>query len=49
MPSCDKVTSWLILSQVFSTLLTLFRLGRTSDKDKDLEILILRQQLGIRL
>jgi hypothetical protein len=31
----------------FSTLLILFRLGLTSDKDKDLEILILRQQLGI--
>ena len=39
--------AWFILSQIFSTLLTLFRLGRTADKDKDLEILILRQQLGI--
>ena len=39
--------AWLILSQMFSTLLTLLRLGRTSDKDKDLEILILRQQLNI--
>ena len=39
--------AWFILSQIFSTLLTLLRLGRTSDKDKDLEILILRQQLGI--
>lgn len=39
--------AWFILSQIFSTLLTLFRLGCTSDKDKDLEILILRQQLGI--
>ena len=39
--------AWFILSQIFSTLLTLFRLGRTSEADKDLEILILRQQLGI--
>ena len=39
--------AWFILSQMFSTLLTLLRLGHTSDKDKDLEILILRQQLNI--
>ena len=39
--------AWFILSQMFSTLLTLLRLGSTSDKDKDLEILILRQQLNI--
>lgn len=39
--------AWFILSQIFSTILTLFRLGRTSARDKDLEILILRQQLGI--
>lgn len=39
--------AWFILSQIFSTLLTLFRLGRTSEADKELEILILRQQLGI--
>ena len=35
------------ISQIFSMVLTLFRLGRTSETDKDLEILILRQQLGI--
>ena len=40
---------WFILSQIFSTLLTLLRLGHTSEVDKDLEILILRQQLGIVL
>ena len=39
--------AWFILSQIFSTLLILLRLGLTSEKDKDLEILILRQQLGI--
>jgi len=38
---------WFILSQVFSTILTLLRLGHTSEADKDLEILILRQQLNI--
>ena len=31
--------AWFILSQIFSTFLTLLRLGLTSDKDKDLEIL----------
>lgn len=30
--------AWLILSQMFPTRLTLLRLGRTSNKDKDLEI-----------
>jgi len=38
---------WFFISQIFSMLLTLLRLGRASDADKDLEILILRQQLGI--
>jgi hypothetical protein len=39
--------AWFILSQIYSTIVTLLRLGFTSDKDKDLEILILRQQLNI--
>lgn len=57
IPSCDKITFYPIWSTHFhglvhsltdfSTLLTLFRLGRTSEADKELEILILRQQLGI--
>ena len=38
---------WFLISQLFSMILTLLRLGRTPDADKDLEILILRQQLGI--
>ncbi|MCP4363604.1 MAG: transposase [Chloroflexi bacterium] len=38
---------WFLISQCFALILTLFRLGRTSEADKDLEILILRQQLGI--
>ena len=38
---------WFLILQFFSMMLTLLRLGRTSETDKDLEILILRQQLGI--
>jgi transposase InsO family protein len=38
---------WFLVSQLFSWFLTLFRLRLTSETDKDLEILILRQQLGI--
>ena len=38
---------WFLISQLFTLMLTLFRLARTSEADKDLEILILRQQLGI--
>ncbi len=39
--------TWFLVSQIFSMILTLFRLGRITDTDKDLEILILRQQLSI--
>jgi putative transposase len=38
---------WFILANVFSTLLTLIRISVNSDPEKDLEILILRQQLNI--
>ncbi len=38
---------WSIVALVFSVLLDLFRLGRLSDREKDLEILILRHQLDI--
>ena len=38
---------WFLVSQLFVIVLTLLRLSHTSDADKDLEILILRQQLGI--
>ena len=38
---------WFLVAQLFSAILTLFRLQLTSEVDKDLEILILRQQLGI--
>ena len=39
--------TWFLVLQFFSMMLTLLRLGRTSETDKDLEILILRQQLDI--
>ena len=38
---------WFILTQLFSTLISMVRLSRTSDSEKDLEILILRHQLDI--
>ncbi len=33
--------------QVFSTVLELLRIGRLSDEEKDLEILVLRKQLSM--
>ena len=38
---------WFILVQLFSTLISMARLCRMSDSEKDLEILILRHQLDI--
>ena len=38
---------WLAISLVFSTVLELIRIGRLSEKDKDLEIMILRHQLDV--
>ena len=38
---------WHILANIFTIFLTLFRLNFRSDREKDLEILILRQQLNI--
>jgi hypothetical protein len=38
---------WFILVQLFSTLISMVRLGRLSDSQKDLEILTLRHQLDI--
>jgi hypothetical protein len=38
---------WFILAQVLSILITIVRIGRVSEQEKDLEILILRQQLAI--
>lgn len=38
---------WFLISQIFSIILTWLRLGRMTNADKDMEILILRQQLSI--
>ncbi len=40
---------WFILAQLFSILIELVRLGRLSEREKDLEILLLRQQISILL
>ena len=39
--------TWSAIVHVFSLLLELIQIGRMSDFDKDLEILVLRYQLGI--
>jgi len=38
---------WFMVLQVVSTLVELVRLGRQSESQQDLEILLLRQQLAI--
>ncbi|MFN2245856.1 MAG: hypothetical protein ACK2U4_01965 [Candidatus Promineifilaceae bacterium] len=38
---------WFLVAQIFSTLISLIQIGRMSDTDKDLEIMVLRYQLGI--
>ncbi len=38
---------WFIISHIFSTILSLIQVSRLSDKDKDLEIIILRHQLNV--
>ncbi|UCC53006.1 MAG: hypothetical protein JSV68_03385 [Anaerolineaceae bacterium] len=38
---------WFLVAQIFSTLISLIQIGRLSEKDKDLEIMVLRYQLGI--
>jgi len=38
---------WAVVRQVFSTLLELIQIGRLSDQEKELEILVLRQQLAM--
>jgi len=38
---------WFILAQVLSILISIIRIGRMSEQEKDLEILILRQQLAV--
>ena len=38
---------WFIIKHIFSTIFSFISIGRLSDEEKDLEILILRQQLAI--
>jgi hypothetical protein len=38
---------WFVVMHLFSRLFGLIRIGRLNEEDKDLEILLLRQQLGI--
>ena len=38
---------WLALMHIFSTLIDWLRIGRLSEQEKDLEILVLRQQLSL--
>lgn len=38
---------WFLVSQIFSTLISLIQIGRMAETDKDLEIMVLRYQLGI--
>ena len=38
---------WFMLAQVLTLLLSIVRIGRMEEQEKDLEILILRQQLAI--
>ena len=38
---------WFLVAQLLSTLISLIRIGRMAETDKDLEIMVLRYQLGI--
>ena len=38
---------WFLVAQIFSTLISLIQIGRKTESDKDLEIMVLRYQLGI--
>jgi len=38
---------WFIITHIFSTLVAFVGIGRLSEREKDLEILILRHQLNI--
>jgi hypothetical protein len=38
---------WFIVKHIFSTILSIINITRLSNQEKDLEILILRQQLSI--
>jgi len=38
---------WSIITRIFSTFLNIITIGRQSNLEKDLEILVLRQQISI--
>ncbi len=38
---------WFLVRHIFSILLSLIRVSRLSENDKDLEIIILRHQLDV--
>jgi putative transposase len=38
---------WFVLGHIFSTIISLIRLSRLSENDKDIEILVLRHQLDV--
>ena len=38
---------WFLVAQIFSTLISLIQIGRMTESDKDLEIMVLRYQPGI--
>ena len=39
--------AWFILVHIYSTMLMFMHIGRLSEQEKDLEILLLRRQLAI--
>lgn len=39
--------AWFLISQIFSTLIALIQIGRMTETDKDLEIMVLRYQLVV--
>ena len=38
---------WFLAAQIFSTLISLIQIGRISESDKDLEIMVLRYHLVV--
>lgn len=38
---------WFIITHIISTILSLIQVSHLSDKDKDLELIILRHQLAV--
>ena len=38
---------WFLVAQIFSALISLIQIGQMVESDKDLEIMVLRYQLGI--